>query len=568
MPTSYHAVGIHRYYQVGVRLEHEIHSDESWGKKRHHRQHERNPSAPTVSWAPGSPLKRRTCDIESMSEPDRLIRKISEEARAQLVANHRVWLQSDGTEGVRAEFDGADLSGTHLGGIFLPRASLKNTNLSGANLWSATFAEADLSGADLSGANLIGVELRGANLSNANISKAGLTGTDLSNAKLNGVTLQETDLSGAHLSGADFSNANLTKTNLNRANLSGAILTGVNLRGANLWSSNLSDSNLSKADLAGANLIGADLKQANLSGADLREANLSGADLSGADLSECVLTKAYLSDANLWSAILDRADLRIANLGRAKLWSVSLRGADLRSANLESADLWSADLTGADLCRASLLRTNLSNAILTGAIVHAVSARDVKLRDATQLDLHLTPKSDPAILVDNLEIAQFVAQLLEFASVRDLFDTVTSKLVLILGRSSDDRGPVLMTIREHVRRRGLSPVTIECTKSPQPILSGAIETLARMSRYAIVDVTEPDSLPAELGAAIPSLTSTIVQPIIAQEADVHYVGPELASHKWVLAPVVCENGEHLSATVESILETSETMAEELTGRLE
>ena len=107
-----------------------------------------------------------------MSESDRIIRKISEEARTELVSNHRKWLQSEGSEGVRAKLDGADLSGTHLGGLYLRKASLKNANLSGANLWSAKLGEADLRGADLSGANLIGVELRGANLSEANISNA------------------------------------------------------------------------------------------------------------------------------------------------------------------------------------------------------------------------------------------------------------------------------------------------------------------------------------------------------------------------------------------------------------
>ena len=51
--------------------------------------------------------------------------------------------------------------------------------------------------------------------------------------------------------------------------------------------------------------------------------------------------------------------------------------------------------------------------------------------------------ADPRITSDNLEIAQFLYLLLNNRKIRDVSDTITSKVVLILGRFSDERKAVL-----------------------------------------------------------------------------------------------------------------------------
>ena len=134
---------------------------------------------------------------------DKLI-KISDDELNEILANHKLWIDSNSKYGNHAILHYADLSDADLHG-----ANLNYAVLSGANL-----NDADLSDADLHGANLNYADLSGANLSSA----------DLSDADLN-----YADLSGANLSSADLSDADLNGADLNYANLSGA-----NLRGANL----------------------------------------------------------------------------------------------------------------------------------------------------------------------------------------------------------------------------------------------------------------------------------------------------------------------------------------------
>jgi hypothetical protein len=159
------------------------------------------------------------------------------------------------------------------------------------------------------------------------------------------------------------------------------------------------------------------------SGAYLRGANLGVADLRGADLREASLIEARLFSANLSGA----------NLSVAHLFSANFGGADLTSANLESAILVNTDLTGADL---------------TGCRVYGISAWNLKLEGAKQQNLVITQEKEPAITVDNIEVAQFIYLLLHNQKVRDVIDTITSKVVLILGRFTDEPKAVLDALRE------------------------------------------------------------------------------------------------------------------------
>jgi hypothetical protein len=51
-------------------------------------------------------------------------------------------------------------------------------------------------------------------------------------------------------------------------------------------------------------------------------------------------------------------------------------------------------------------------------------------------------------MVDNIKVAQFIYLLLNNEEVRNVIDTITSKAVLILGRFSDDRKPILNALRD------------------------------------------------------------------------------------------------------------------------
>jgi uncharacterized protein YjbI with pentapeptide repeats len=366
--------------------------------------------------------------------------------------------------------------------------------------------EAQLNKAKLSWANLRGANLHRANLSEADLSKANLDGTDLSEANLRWANLREAYLRGANLHRAELYRANLSEADLRETNLS--------------EEANLSNADLSKANLRGADLHGAYLNDADLVLANLSEANLRGANLSGADLGSATLRKANLNEAYLHGARLSYA---------------KLGGANLSAANLQSAILIGTDFSGADL---------------TGCLIYGISAWSLKLESTKQQNLLITRRDEPAITVDNIEVAQFIYLMLNNQKVRDVIDTITSKAVLILGRFTYERKAVLDALREELRKRDYLPILFDFEVPKRRNITETITLLARMARFIIADLTDPSSIPQELQAIIPSVRVPI-QPLLLEGSSLYSMFKDFdpQDFHWVLPVYRYKEPEQLLATL-------------------
>jgi hypothetical protein len=323
--------------------------------------------------------------------------------------------------------------------------------------------------------------------------------------------------------------------------LGATLLSGATpLRGANLV-----QANLGQADLGGADLGQAKLTEADLSGADLGLANLRSADLRGASLSMAHLITANLSQANLSGAYLSWANLTSADLSGG-----DLSGADLSSADLSSADLSGADLRGANLQGAILVETNLTGADLTGCRVYGASAWGPKLDRTKQQNLVITREDEPTVTVDNIEVAQFIYLMLNNERVRDVIDTITSKVVLILGRFTDERKAVLDALREELRKHNYLPILFDFDLPERRNVTETVTLLARMARFIIADLTDPSSIPQELQAIIPSVRVP-VQPLLLEGSSLYSMFKDFdpQDFHWVLPVYRYKEPEQLLATL-------------------
>ena len=232
------------------------------------------------------------------------------------------------------------------------------------------------------------------------------------------------------------------------------------------------------------------------------------------DFSTANLREITLSYADFSYATLQRTDLSGAYLSFAYLRGADLRGANLSSAYLRGAYLGRSDLSSASLMGAVLINTNLEQANLVDCRIYGISAWDVRLEGAIQYNLVITLDNQPTITVDNLKIAQFVYLLLNNAEIREVIDTITSKVVLILGRFTEERKPVLDALRDELRKRNYLPILFDFDKPASRDLTETVSTLAHMARFVIADITEAKSIPQELMTIVPNLPSVPVQPLI------------------------------------------------------
>jgi len=402
----------------------------------------------------------------------------------------------------------------------------------------------DLSNANLIKMHLPNVDFRGADLGDAKLSHADLTGARLRSARLCGAELYYAKLSGAKLPGADLSGARLNGAQITRADLLGvnlehAFIQRANLQEANLFGANLMFSDMSHSDLTEADLTEAKLNGAKVCYADLTEARLEEGDLSKADFSEVTLYKANLTQATLVHTNCFRADLTKANLRRANLQEVNLT-------------------------YARLIETDLDAAKLRGCYVYGISAWNLQGKPDSQSYVTITPYYEPSCTVDDLEVAQFIYLLLNNQKVHHLVDTVTSKVVLILGRFTDKRKTVLDAIREELRRGNFTPVIFDFDKPASKDLTGTVELLARMARFIVADLTDPSSIPHELATIVPFLRTTPVLPLQLAGSGGYSMFRDLQSaYRWVLQTHEYQDCQSLISDLPKVIAPADEMAEQL-----
>ncbi|HEY3936467.1 MAG TPA: pentapeptide repeat-containing protein [Bryobacteraceae bacterium] len=325
-------------------------------------------------------------------------------------------------------------------------------------------------------------------------------------------------------------------------------------------------------DLRGARLLGADLKSADLrnvclAGADLRGAHLDKALLASVDLQGAVLVEASLTDtianhANFADAVMDRIRAQKSDLHMSCFSRACLVGADFRAANLSAADLSHAELEGANLSD-----TNLEDANLSGCSVYGASVWNTNLENCKQSALIVSRTDEPLISVDNLEVAQFVHLLLNQRRLRGVIDSITSKVVLILGRFTPERKAILDAIRERLRAFDYLPLLFDFDKPTNRDITETVSTLAHLARFVIADITDAKSIPQELMCIVPNLPSVPIQPLLLRSQQEYAMFEHFRHYPWVLDVFLYDNTEDLlSSFTERVIAPAEARAAQQTSQ--
>ena len=264
---------------------------------------------------------------------------------------------------------------------------------------------------------------------------------------------------------------------------------------------------------------GYDLREANLSNLDLRGRILIGcnffrANFTGSNLSGCKMQSGYFHEATFTGANLSKANLLEANLCRARVNDAVLRETVFSDANLTDASFRNSDLEESFLYKCQLVRTDFSGANLRGCKIYGSSVWDISTDGAVQQDILITRLGEPELRCDNLEVAQFLHLIINNSKLRSVIDTVTSKVVLILGRFSETQLTSLRNFRGRLRLAGYVPVLFDFEKPSNRDLTETVLTIANLAKFVVADISEPRSIPQELMAISGTLRSVIVQPVI------------------------------------------------------
>lgn len=188
-------------------------------------------------------------------------------------------------------------------------------------------------------------------------------------------------------------------------------------------------------------------------------------------------------------------------------------------------------------------------------LVYGTSAWDAELTGSIQQNIQIS-EDYASITVPSIELAQFIALLVNNAEMREIIDTITSKVVLILGRFTKDRKDVLNEIKTELQRFGYVPVLFDFEGPRSRDLTETIATLASMSKFVVADLSAAKSVPQELSAIVPHFPSLPIQPILCIGESEYGMFEHFKRYHWVLGTLRYEP-ERLPELVQAIVNNCE-----------
>jgi hypothetical protein len=180
----------------------------------------------------------------------------------------------------------------------------------------------------------------------------------------------------------------------------------------------------------------------------------------------------------------------------------------------------------------------------------------------------ITRPDEPTLTADNIEVAQFLYLLLTNEKIRGVFDAISAKNVLLLGRFTAKRKAVLESICKELRRHNYRPIVFDFNMPASRSVTETLISLAALARFIIADITDSELIAHELEAIALSVLVPIA-PII-EESSTPYVmvSDLLLRYPWVLpASRYLEDRNLTDFLSEAVIAPAEAKAIELKEKM-
>jgi|GEM_PF-1337224 len=260
-------------------------------------------------------------------------------------------------------------------------------------------------------------------------------------------------------------------------------------------------------DCSGPN--GVQLKGAN-------QINFNGMHFSGVSIHNAFAEGLQLCDSVFEDAHFEEGDFSGANFSGATFRNTKFNKTILTGANFDGATFVNCNLNRVNLVGASFRVREISETVIYGIAAWDLQTSDdmkqskLVIEKTYELYSDLIQQGKVPMMVDDIELAQFVYYLSNHKKMRDAINILNDRGVLLLGRFQNGGLERLYCMREWFQRKGYMAMIFDFARPDNLSLTETVVTMAGLSKFVIVDLSGA-SVPAELQA----IFSQIKKPVLA-----------------------------------------------------
>ena len=290
----------------------------------------------------------------------------------------------------------------------------------------------------------------------------------------------------------------------------------------------------------------------NFSNVDFNNASLRNCSFSYCCFDGAQVTFADLVDTYFDNCTFRGATMRVTKIGSATFSNCIFEDTDMSYCSAQETSFEGSKFINVILEHVSFVENNFTNTELSGCFVYGISSWDLNLTNSTQRNLVVTKDDQPSITVDNIELAQFIYLMISNVKLRDIINTITSKVVLILGNFSPERKSILDEIRDRLRYYDYVPIMFDFESPSSRNFTETVHTLAHMARFVIVDLSSVRSVGHELATIVPGLPSVTFYPLIVNDDKEYAMFSDLLVYNWV-RPIITYEPDKIDCTIKEIV---------------
>jgi|LGOV01.1.fsa_nt_gb uncharacterized protein YjbI with pentapeptide repeats len=275
-----------------------------------------------------------------------------------------------------------------------------------------------------------------------------------------------------------------------------------------------------------------------IEGANFDDCNLRNAEMRDREFNNCSFISAELHMADLCFAYFYNCQFNDTRMRLSRIGSTIFSGcifceSDLSYSSAENTSFTNCYIERTKFKSVHFVKADFTESRIIKCNVYGISSWDMILENTIQEDIYIMEDEDDLLSVDDIELAQFIYMMIENKNLRRIIDTITSSVVLILGRFTTERKKILDRIKLQVREHGLIPILFDFEGPDSRDVTETVKVLANISRFVIADLTDAKSIPQELMIIVPTSPSLVIYPILAETEREYGMYSFFDNYSWV-----------------------------------